>query len=50
MDDEPEDLILEILDGKVLKKNYVGKNIKNYMLVLSNFKGHQIGGYRGALK
>ena len=52
MDDESEDLVLEIPDGKVLKKNYVGKNIKNYksMLVLSHFKGHQMGGYSDALK
>ncbi len=43
---------LEIPNGKVLKKNYVGKNIENYdsMLVLSHFKGHPMGGYGGALK
>ena len=52
MDGEPEDLVLEIPDGKAIKKNYVGKNIQNYksMLVLSHFKGHQMGGYGGALK
>ena len=35
-----------------LKENYVGKNIENYdsMLVLSHFKGHQMGGFGGALK
>lgn len=50
--DEKEDLILEIPNGKVIKENYVGKNIENYdsMLVLSHFKGHPKGGYGGALK
>ena len=50
--DEKEDIVLEIPNGKVIKKNYVGKNIENYdsMLVLSHFKGHPMGGYGGALK
>lgn len=52
LDAEGEDKILEIPNGKVIKKNYVGKNIDNYdsMLVLSHFKGHPMGGYGGALK
>jgi uncharacterized Fe-S center protein len=52
LDGEDPDLELEIPDGKVIKKNYVGKNIQNYdgMLVLSHFKGHPMGGYGGALK
>lgn len=52
MDGEGEDKVLEIPNGKVIKKNYVGKNIDNYdsMLVLSHFKGHPMGGYGGALK
>ena len=52
MDAEGDDLELEIPNGKVIKKNYLGKNIKNYdsMLVLSHFKGHPMGGYGGALK
>ena len=52
MDSEGPDKELEIPNGKVLKKNYVGKNIDNYdsMLVLSHFKGHPMGGYGGALK
>ena len=52
MDAEGEDKVLEIPNGKVIKKNYVGKNIDNYdsMLVLSHFKGHPMGGYGGALK
>lgn len=52
LDAEGPDLELAIPDGKVIKKNYVGKNIQNYdsMLVLSHFKGHPMGGYGGALK
>ena len=52
MDAEGPDLELEILNGKIIKKNYVGKNIEKYdgMLVLSHFKGHPMGGYGGALK
>ena len=40
------------MDGKVLKHNYVGSNLKKYdsLLVLSHFKGHPMGGYGGALK
>lgn len=51
MDKEGE-IELSIPNGKVLSKNYVGKNIENYnsMLVLSHFKGHPMGGYGGALK
>lgn len=52
MDAEGPDKVLDIPNGKVIKKNYVGKNIDNYdsMLVLSHFKGHPMGGYGGALK
>lgn len=52
MDAEGEDLEIKIPNGKVIKKNYLGKNIVNYdsMLVLSHFKGHPMGGYGGALK
>ena len=52
MDAEGPDLELSIPNGKVLKRNLVGKNIVNYdsMLVLSHFKGHPVGGYGGALK
>ncbi len=52
MDGEGPDTVLEIPNGKVIKKNYVGKNLENYdsMLVLSHFKGHPMGGYGGALK
>ena len=52
MDAEGEDLVLNIPNGKVIKENYVGKNMANYdsMLVISHFKGHPMGGYGGALK
>ncbi|MCM1049379.1 MAG: DUF362 domain-containing protein [Clostridiales bacterium] len=52
MDAEGPDLTLPIPNGKVIKENYVGKDIANYdsMLVLSHFKGHPMGGYGGALK
>ena len=52
LDSEGTDLVFYIENGKVLKKNYVGKNIKNYdsALVISHFKGHPMGGYGGALK
>lgn len=52
LDSEGEDKVLEIPNGKIIKKDYVGKNIDNYdsMLVLSHFKGHPMGGFGGALK
>lgn len=52
LDAEGPDLVLDIPDGKRIKKNYVGKDIVNYdsLLVLSHFKGHPMGGYGGALK
>ena len=50
--DEEAEIELEIPEGKVIKKNYVGEHLKNYdsMLVISHFKGHPMGGYGGALK
>ena len=52
MDAEGPDIEISIPNGKVLKKDILGKNIKKYdsMLVLSHFKGHPAGGYGGALK
>ena len=52
LDAEGPDLELPIPSGKVIQKNYVGKDIVNYdsMLVLSHFKGHPMGGYGGAIK
>ena len=52
LDAQGPDLELPIPNGKVIHKNFVGKDIANYdsMLVLSHFKGHPMGGYGGALK
>ena len=52
LDAEGPDLVLDIPEGKIIKKNYVGKDLADYdsMLVLSHFKGHPMGGYGGALK
>ena len=52
LDAQGPDLVLEIPGGKVIKKNYVGKDLANYdaTLVLSHFKGHPMGGFGGALK
>ena len=52
MDAEGPDAVLEIPNGKVIRKDYVGKDLLNYdsLLVLSHFKGHPMGGYGGALK
>ena len=40
------------VNGKVLKEDYVGSHFRNYdsYLVLSHFKGHQMGGFGGTLK
>lgn len=52
MDAEGPDLVLDIPNGKQIKKDYVGKDLALYdsLLVLSHFKGHPMGGYGGALK
>ncbi len=52
LDAQGPDLVLDIPNGKVIKKNYVGKDLANYdaTLVLSHFKGHPMGGFGGALK
>lgn len=52
MDAEGPDLVLDIPEGRIIRKNFVGKNLKNYdsLMVLSHFKGHPMGGYGGALK
>ena len=51
MDSEGQ-MALPVKNGKQIKVNYVGSHLKNYnsMLVLSHFKGHQMGGFGGALK
>lgn len=52
LDAEGPDLELPIPGGKVIQKDFVGKDICNYdsMLVLSHFKGHPMGGFGGAIK
>ena len=52
MDAEGPDKTIPVPNGKILKEDYLGKNIEKYdsMLVLSHFKGHPMGGYGGALK
>ena len=52
LDAEGPDWELSIPCGKQIKKNFVGKDLKNYdsILVLSHFKGHPMGGFGGALK
>ena len=52
LDAEGPDLVLDIPNGKQIKKNFAGKRLANYdsLLVLSHFKGHPMGGYGGALK
>lgn len=51
--DEEGSIELHFENSKYLKGiNYVGSHLTNYdsMLVLSHFKGHQMGGFGGALK
>ena len=52
MDEEEPDVVIPVPNGKILKEDYLGKNIEKYdsMLVLSHFKGHPMGGFGGALK
>ena len=52
LDAQGPDMVLEIPEGKKIKKNFVGKDLVNYdaTLILSHFKGHPMGGFGGALK
>ncbi len=52
MDGEGPDLQLLVPGGKVIQKNFVGRNLVKYdsLLVLSHFKGHPMGGFGGAIK
>ena len=52
LDSEQPDEELDIPNGILLKKNYIGSKTKNYdgFLILSHFKGHGMGGFGGALK
>jgi len=53
MDENPEDDIeLPVKNPQKINHNYVGGKIKDFnsIVVLSHFKGHQMGGFGGALK
>ena len=53
MDEKPEeDIIFEIPNHQMINITYAGSHLKNYdsCVVLSHFKGHQMGGFGGALK
>jgi len=53
MDENPEDDIeLTVKNPQKINHNYVGGRITEFdsILVLSHFKGHQMGGFGGALK
>jgi len=52
LDGEGPDDELDIPNGLILKKNYIGKKTKDYdsFLVVAHFKGHGWGGFGGALK
>jgi uncharacterized Fe-S center protein len=50
--DEDGEVALPIARGRRIKQDYVGSHFQNYdyWIVLSHFKGHQMGGFGGALK
>ena len=50
--DENGYIKIPVEGGEHLKENWVGQNLANYdyVLVLSHFKGHPMGGFGGALK
>ncbi|MDR2964354.1 MAG: DUF362 domain-containing protein [Treponema sp.] len=50
--DEKADLTLTVDGGKHLKENFVGDRYPefDFHIVLSHFKGHQMGGFGGAIK
>lgn len=50
--DADGDMELPVPNGLQIKKNFVGKHFAGYdsVVVLSHFKGHQMGGFGGALK
>lgn len=53
MDEDPsKDIELTVRNPQKISRNYVGEHIKNFnsCVVLSHFKGHQMGGFGGALK
>lgn len=50
--DEEGSMVLPVQGGTQLTENYVGSHLQNYdfLVVLSHFKGHAMGGFGGALK
>ncbi|GHV03916.1 hypothetical protein AGMMS50229_04150 [Campylobacterota bacterium] len=50
--DSEGEVALPVPKGKHIKEDIVGSHFKNYdfYLILSHFKGHQMGGFGGALK
>jgi len=50
--DERADISIPVTGGKHLKEDIVGARFRefNFHIVLSHFKGHQMGGFGGALK
>jgi len=52
LDAEGPDAVLRIPNGRIIKEDYVGKDLLDYdsLIVVSHFKGHPMGGYGGALK
>jgi uncharacterized Fe-S center protein len=50
--DEEEAVSLPVKDGKHLKEVLVGSHFEDYdfFIVLSHFKGHEMGGFGGAIK
>ena len=50
--DADGEISLPVSNGKHLTKNFVGANLKDYdfVLVLTHFKGHAMGGFGGAIK
>ena len=53
MDENPEDdFNLTVKNPQIIKENFVGGRLKEFdsCVVLSHFKGHQMGGFGGALK
>ncbi len=50
--DEDGEISLPVIGGKHLKEDVVGSHFKDYdfILVLTHFKGHAMGGFGGAIK
>jgi len=50
--DERSEISIPVTGGKHLRENFVGARFNefNFHVVLSHFKGHQMGGFGGALK